>query len=124
MSKQSEDEQMAFMGRWMQSHTADAQAILKKPLVIAEFGKSNKDPGFTLSGRDLYMNAVYTNIYKFARNGGTLGGSLVWQVLAQGMQPYDDGYEIVLSENPTTGSVISQQSHAMSTLSHLVSTNN
>lgn len=79
------------------------------------------DPGFTSSARDLYMSAVYSNIYKFARNGGTLGGGLVWQVLAQGMQPYDDGYEIVLAENPSTGAVISRQSHAMSTLSHLVS---
>ncbi|KAK1386831.1 Mannan endo-1,4-beta-mannosidase [Heracleum sosnowskyi] len=124
LANQNEDAQMAFMGKWMQSHTADAQAILKKPLVIAEFGKSNKDPGFSLNSRDLYMNAVYTNIYKFARNGGTLGGSLVWQVLAQGMQQYGDGYEIVLSENPTTDNVISRQSHAMTTLSHLVSTNN
>ncbi|WOG97542.1 hypothetical protein DCAR_0416883 [Daucus carota subsp. sativus] len=99
-------------------HTTDAQAILKKPLVIAEFGKSNKDPGFNTGARDLYMNAVYTSIYKYAQNGGTLGGSLVWQVLAQGMQQYGDGYEIVLSENPTTSSVISRQSHAMSTLSH------
>lgn len=121
LAKQNEDAQMAFMGRWMQSHSADAKAILKKPLVIAEFGKSNKDPGFTSSARDLYMSAVYSNIYKFARNGGTLGGGLVWQVLAQGMQPYDDGYEIVLAENPSTGAVISRQSHAMSTLSHLVS---
>lgn len=113
---------MAFMGRWMQSHSTDAQAILKKPLVIAEFGKSNKDPGFTTGARDLYMGAVYSKIYNFARNRGTLGGGLVWQVLAQGMQPYNDGYEIVLAENPTTGAVISRQSHAMSTLSHLVTT--
>ncbi|WOG89934.1 hypothetical protein DCAR_0209175 [Daucus carota subsp. sativus] len=37
--------QMAFMGRWMRSRHTDAKTILKKPLVIAEFGKSSKDPG-------------------------------------------------------------------------------
>nr|AAN34823.1 endo-beta-mannanase [Daucus carota] len=120
LAKQNEDAQMAFMGRWMESHSTDAQTILKKPLVIAEFGKSSKDPGFTSSARDLYMGAVYSSIYKSARNGGTLGGGLVWQVLAQGMQPYGDGYEIVLADNPTTAAVISRQSHAMAALSHQV----
>ncbi|WOG97543.1 hypothetical protein DCAR_0416884 [Daucus carota subsp. sativus] len=100
-------------------HHTDAKTILKKPLVIAEFGKSSKDPGFSLGSRDVYMGAVYKYIYRSARHGGTLGGSLVWQVLAQGMQQYGDGYEIVLSENPTTDSVISRQSHAMNALSHL-----
>ncbi|WOG97541.1 hypothetical protein DCAR_0416882 [Daucus carota subsp. sativus] len=103
-------------------HHTDAKTILKKPLVIAEFGKSSKDPGFSLGSRDVYMGAVYTYIYRSARHGGALGGGLVWQILARGMQQYGDGYEIVLAENPTTGSVISRQSHAMSTLSHLVST--
>lgn len=113
---------MAFMGRWMSSHYTDAKTVLKKPLVIAEFGKSNKDPGFSLNARNLYMDAVYRNIYKYARNGGTLSGGLVWQLMAQGMQPFDDGYEIVLQENPSTSMVISRQSHAMTTLSHLFST--
>lgn len=122
LANQNEDAQMAFMGRWMQSHHMDAKTILKKPLVIAEFGKSNKDPGFSIGSRDLYMGAVYRYIYRCARHGGTLGGGLVWQLLARGMQPYGDGYEIVLAENPTTGGVISRQSHAMSTLCHLVST--
>ena len=45
LANQNEAAQMAFMGRWMRSRHTDAKTILKKPLVIAEFGKSSKDPG-------------------------------------------------------------------------------
>ncbi|PWA45125.1 mannan endo-1,4-beta-mannosidase 1 [Artemisia annua] len=120
-STQSEDSQMAFMQRWMSSHYQDSRTVLKKPLVIAEFGKSSKDSDYTISKRDSYLNAVYRNIYMEARSGGTVGGGLVWQLMADGLSSYGDGYEIILSETPSTDSIISQQSHAMSTLSHLLS---
>lgn len=119
LSGQNEEAQMVFMGRWMESHFMDAKTILKKPIVIAEFGKSSKDPGYSVNARDLYMAAVYKGIYRFARNGGILGGALVWQIMAQDMQSYNDGYEIVLAQDQSTGTLISQQSHAMTTLSHL-----
>ncbi|KAK4483914.1 hypothetical protein RD792_011123 [Penstemon davidsonii] len=121
LSGKSENEQMGFMERWMSNHWSDARTILKKPLIIAEFGKSSKDPGFNLNERDLYMTNVYRDIYRFARTGGgTMSGSLIWQLMAQGMDSYHDGYEIVLAQNPSTAGIISRQSHAMSSLSHLV----
>ncbi|CAI9117164.1 OLC1v1018510C1 [Oldenlandia corymbosa var. corymbosa] len=43
----SRGDENAEMGFRMTSHWEDANNILKKPLVIAEFGKSSKDPGFT-----------------------------------------------------------------------------
>ncbi|KAL2538949.1 Mannan endo-beta-1 [Forsythia ovata] len=110
---------MAFMERWMSSHWNDARGILKKPLIIAEFGKSSKDPGYSLTARDFYMSNVYRDIYRFARTGGTMSGSLVWQLMAQGMESYYDGYEIILSQNPSTAGIMSRQSHAMTDLSHL-----
>ncbi|KAI3726608.1 hypothetical protein L1987_66406 [Smallanthus sonchifolius] len=113
---------MAFMQRWMSSHYEDSRTVLKKPLVIAEFGKSCKDPNFNINKRDSYINAVNRNLYMEARTGGTVGGGLVWQLLADEMGSYGDGYEIILSENPSTDSIISQQSHAMTTLSHLLRT--
>lgn len=111
---------MEFMQRWMSSHYEDSRNVLKKPLVVAEFGKSSKDPNYNINKRDSYINAVYRNIYMEARTGGTVAGGLVWQVMAEGMSSYCDGYEIILSENPSTDNIISQQSHAMSTLSHLL----
>ena len=84
--------------------------------------RDSKDPEYTINKRDSYINAVYRNIYMMARTGGTVGGGLVWQLMADGMSSYGDGYEILLTENPSTTSIISQQSHAMSTLSHLLRT--
>ncbi|KAI3464261.1 hypothetical protein Pfo_020924 [Paulownia fortunei] len=123
LSGKSENEQMGFMESWMSNHWEDARTILKKPLVIAEFGKSSKDPGFSLNERDLYMGNVYRDIYRFARTGGTMSGSLVWQLMAEGMDGYHDGYEIILSQNPSTAGIMSRQSHAMNSLSHLFSNN-
>ncbi|KAL3638610.1 Mannan endo-1,4-beta-mannosidase 2 [Castilleja foliolosa] len=123
-SGKNENEQMGFMERWMTNHWDDARTILKKPLVIAEFGKSSKDPGYNLNERDLYMGNVYRDIYRYARTGGTMSGSLVWQLMAQGMDEYHDGYEIVLAQSPSTAGIMSRQSHAMNALSHLFTMGN
>ncbi|KAK1433409.1 hypothetical protein QVD17_10319 [Tagetes erecta] len=120
LSGENEDSQMEFMQRWMSSHYEDSRSILKKPLVIAEFGKSNKDRDYNVSKRDSYMNAVYRNIYTEAKSGGAVGGGLVWQLMADGMGAYGDGYEIILSESPSTNGIVSQQSHAMTTLSRML----
>lgn len=109
------------MQRWMTSHWTDSRTILRKPLVFSEFGKSKKDPGYSTSARDSFLNTVYTNIYNLARNGGTLGGGLVWHILDEGMDSYYDGYEIVLSKDLSTSTVISQQSNKMKALEHTLS---
>jgi mannan endo-1,4-beta-mannosidase len=51
-------------------------------------------------------------------NGGTFAGGLVWQLLDEGMDSYNDGYEIVLTQNSSTSNVISQQSSKMIALEH------
>ncbi|KAK9110832.1 hypothetical protein Sjap_018892 [Stephania japonica] len=118
LSGQGEEAQLAFVERWATSHWTDSRMILKKPLVFAEFGKSEKDPGFSLSGRDSFLSNVYSNIYNSARSGGTMGGGLVWQLLGEGMNSYNDGYEIVLSQSPSTAGVIEAQSQKMTQLIH------
>ncbi|KAF6142189.1 hypothetical protein GIB67_037107 [Kingdonia uniflora] len=119
LSGKDDNAQLAFMQSWMSSHWADSRRIIKKPLVFAEFGKSKKDPGYTLGVRDSFLSAVYRNIYNFAR-GGAVGGGLIWQIMAEGMESYYDGYEIVLSQNPSTKGVISSQSTKMTALSHMM----
>lgn len=109
---------MASTQRWLTSHWTDSRIILKKPLIFAEFGKSKKSPGYSISARDSFLNTIYTNIYNLARQGGTIGGGLVWQIMAEGMESYYDGYEIVLSQNPSSTSVIVQQSNKMTALEH------
>ncbi|XP_019223982.1 PREDICTED: mannan endo-1,4-beta-mannosidase 1-like [Nicotiana attenuata] len=120
VSGQSDDAQLAWMERWVTSHWQDARNILKKPLVLAEFGKSSRGQGYNLSSRDTFMSSVYRNIYNLAKEGGTMAGSLVWQLMAQGMENYDDGYCIVLGQNLSTTGIISGQSQSMTTLAHLV----
>ncbi|GMN56460.1 hypothetical protein TIFTF001_025585 [Ficus carica] len=120
---QNDNAQMAFVQRWLTSHWTDSRTILKKPLVLSEFGKSKKDPGYSKSARDIFMNTVYANIYELARSGGGIGGGLVWQIMAQGMENYGDGYDIVLSQNPLMAAIISQQSRKMTALEHASSTN-
>ncbi|KAF6142178.1 hypothetical protein GIB67_037096 [Kingdonia uniflora] len=119
LSGKDDSAQLAFMQRWMSSHWADSKKIIKKPLVFSEFGKSNKDPGYSSGVRDSFVNAVYRNIYDFAIRGA-VGGGLIWQIMAEGMEIYNDGYEIVLSQEPSTSGVISSQSAKMSILSHLM----
>jgi mannan endo-1,4-beta-mannosidase len=121
LSGQNDDSQMAFMQRWMTSHWTDSRTIIKKPLVFAEFGKSKKDPGYSINARDSFFNTIYSNIYNFATSGGTMAGGLVWQIMAEGMESYDDGYEIVLSQNPSTSRIITQQSKKMTTLEQTLS---
>lgn len=40
-------------------------------------------------------------------------GGLFWQLLAEGMDSFRDGYEVVLSENPSTASLIAQESQKL-----------
>ncbi|KAJ3671594.1 hypothetical protein LUZ60_007673 [Juncus effusus] len=117
LSGQNDGSQTTFVERWMWSHWEDARTIIKKPLIFAEFGKSKKDAGYTENERDTYINAVYTNIYSYARTGGgSLAGGLVWQIMAEGMDSYYDGYEIILPRDPSTTALISKQSQVMKVL--------
>ncbi|ONK77305.1 uncharacterized protein A4U43_C02F5170 [Asparagus officinalis] len=100
----------------MWSHWNDTKRILKKPLAFTEFGKSKKEPGYSETSRDAFFGMVYSNIYRYARTGGSMGGGLVWQLMARDMESYCDGYEIVLSQEAATSDVISRQSRAMTTL--------
>lgn len=106
----------------MKIHWSDSKTILKKPLIFAEFGKStknqNQNQAFSVRDRDSFLTKVYSNIYNLARNGTTMAGGLVWQVMAEGMESYYDGYEIVLSQNPSTTAIITQQSKNMAALQH------
>ncbi|KAI4332407.1 hypothetical protein L6164_017317 [Bauhinia variegata] len=107
-----------FMERWFINHWNDSRTVLKKPLVFGEFGKSKKDPGYTTQSRDSFMNTTYSFIYNFAKNGATIAGGLVWQVMSDGMESYYDGYEIVLTQDTSTRNIMSVQALKMASLAH------
>ncbi|EHA8589425.1 Mannan endo-1,4-beta-mannosidase 1 [Cocos nucifera] len=112
----SELAQLVFLQHWIQSHIGDADAVLRKPLVITEFGKSSRLSGDTVRKRDIMYRMVYTSIYASARSGGPCRGGLFWQLLTQGMDGLRDGYEIIFSESPLMENIISWHSRRISSL--------
>ncbi|KAG1328339.1 putative mannan endo-1,4-beta-mannosidase 9 [Cocos nucifera] len=112
----SEEAQLAFLKSWIQSHMDDSGAVIKKPLMITEFGRSSKTTGYTEGERNAFYWAVYNMMFESAREEGSCAGGLFWQVLAEGMDDFKDGYEIILSESSSTATIISQQSRRISSL--------
>ncbi|XP_050203953.1 mannan endo-1,4-beta-mannosidase 4-like [Mercurialis annua] len=112
----SEDEQSEFVNKWVQAHVQDSSLVLKKPLILGEFGKSSKISGYSLEKRDTYFLKIYDAIYSSVINGGPFCGGLFWQLMAQDMGNWGDGYEVVLEESPSTASIIAQQSTKLSSI--------
>lgn len=101
------------MNNWLSAHFIDAQYALKKPILVAEFGKSIKDSGYSTYQRDQLFSSVYYKIYASAKRGGPAGGALFWQLLTEGMESFEDGYGIMLGQSSSTANVIAQQSHKL-----------
>ncbi|KAF7836498.1 Mannan endo-1,4-beta-mannosidase 5 [Senna tora] len=113
---ESNEAKRTFMKDWLSIHWSDSEKVLKKPLILGAFGKSSKVTGYTEEVRDSYMNEVYLDIYNYAKSEGTIGRGLVWQIMGEGMESYYDGFQIVLSKNPSTANVIHNQSIRMNAL--------
>lgn len=113
LSGSNEQEQLSFMSTWLETHFQDAQYMLQKPLLVTEFGKSWKDSGFRSDERDALFNNVYFKIYSSAKHGGPAAGGLFWQLLVEGMDSFRDGYDIILSQTPSTANIIAQQSRKL-----------
>ncbi|KAL0423205.1 UNVERIFIED_CONTAM: putative mannan endo-1,4-beta-mannosidase 9 [Sesamum radiatum] len=112
----NDEAQDAFVEKWIQAHIDDSKSILRKPLVVSEFGKSSRSSGYTVDARDRYFGLIFNTVYGCARRRGPCGGALFWQVMAEGMENWSDGYEVVLEQSPTTVGVIDQQSRRISSL--------
>ena len=106
LSGSSTDSQIAFLKTWLNDHIQDAQNVLKKPLLLAEFGKTGAQ-------RDELFNTVYAAIYSSASAGGSAAGGLFWQLLSQGMDSFRDGYEVVLSDSTSTATLIALESQRL-----------
>lgn len=110
LSNWTNEEQLRYLRNWTQAHVEDSAALVKKPLLFTEFGKSLRDSGSGVPQRDALLEAAFDSIYGSAQNGGPLAGGLFWQLLTDGMDGLKDGYEIILSLNSSTSKIISNQS--------------
>lgn len=108
VSGSSNEAQVEFMRRWMASHANDSAAVLRKPLLVTEFGWSSRSNGYTVAARDAYFRTVYDAVYASARAGGPCVGALFWQVMEPGMEGWTDGYDVVLERSPSTAAVFRQ----------------
>ncbi|KAM3341786.1 mannan endo-1,4-beta-mannosidase 7 [Capsicum galapagoense] len=113
LTGQDDEAQLNFLTNWLSVHIQDAQSILNKPIIFAEFGKTSKGPGYTPEKRDTLFNTVYSSIYGSASGGGAAAGGMFWQLMAEGMDSYRDGYEIIFSESPSVTDIIVQQSNRL-----------
>lgn len=108
------------MDKWIESHIEDCKSIIKKPLLIAEFGKSSWSTGYTVKARDDYFQKIFNMAYESARSDGSCSGTTFWQVMADGMDNWGDGYQVVLDQCPSTTAVIAQQSQKISSLNSMM----
>ncbi|KAJ9186555.1 hypothetical protein P3X46_002112 [Hevea brasiliensis] len=103
--------QESFLNSWLSNHIQDAQNILRKPVLFAEFGKSSRTSDY--NQRDQLFNTIYSAIYSSARGGGAAAGGMFWQLFTKGMDSFRDGYEVIFSENPVTAAIIADQSQKL-----------
>ncbi|KAJ4914674.1 hypothetical protein Rs2_00224 [Raphanus sativus] len=104
-------EQDEFVDKWIGSHIQDCDNIIKKPLLITEFGKSSKFPGFSLEERNKFFKRVYDVIYDSARTGGSCTGGVFWQLTTNRTGLLGDGYEVFMKQGlNTTARLIAEQS--------------
>ncbi|EEF52605.1 mannan endo-1,4-beta-mannosidase 7 [Ricinus communis] len=106
-----DESQQSFLNDWLNNHIQDAQNILHKPVLFAEFGKSSRTAAY--NQRDQLFNTVYWAIYSSARGGGAAAGGMFWQLFTGGMDSFRDGYEVVFNENPSTAGIIADQSQKL-----------
>ncbi|WOG82114.1 hypothetical protein DCAR_0101276 [Daucus carota subsp. sativus] len=114
----NEQGQADFVNKWVAAHIEDSEKVLKKPIMVTEFGKSSRTSGYSVAARDAYLGNIYDAVYKSAISGGAAGGAAFWQVMAKGMEGWGDGYEVMLDQSPSTVAVIAQQSKRLSALTH------
>ncbi|CAA0814573.1 Mannan endo-1-4-beta-mannosidase 7 [Striga hermonthica] len=116
MPSSSDDEQDEFVDKWIKSHVEDSKSVLGKPLLVTEFGKSSRSSGYNVGMRDRYFGSIFNDVFGCARDEGPCGGALFWQVMAEGMENWSDGYEVVLEQSSSTAAVVYQQSRQISSL--------
>ncbi|XP_062088231.1 mannan endo-1,4-beta-mannosidase 6-like [Humulus lupulus] len=98
-----------FLSHWVDSHISDGEHVLKKPVLITEFGSSlrmNKKP----EDISLLLKTVYDRIYESAKKRQAGAGALIWQLLVEGVDEYADQFSLVAWHHPSIYKLITRQS--------------
>ncbi|KAG7580997.1 Glycoside hydrolase family 5 [Arabidopsis suecica] len=113
LPKLNQNSRLDFIRKWLAGHIEDAQSILKKPLILAEFGLGTDTPGYTLANRDTVFTTTYDIIYASAQKGGPAAGALFWELISDGMSNFAGPSSIILSDKSSTVNIISEQSRKL-----------
>jgi len=71
-----EKTQNTFADNRMPAHIQDSHEVLKKPILINEFGLNSRTVvGYSLERRNAYFERLYNLIYSSASNGGPCAGA-------------------------------------------------
>ncbi|KAL3156379.1 hypothetical protein ABBQ38_000693 [Trebouxia sp. C0009 RCD-2024] len=81
--KNADDERRVhFARRWINCHVDICNQLLRKPLVLAEFG-------WKVDGRAAYFDKMYNQIVDHAKAGHAISGSCFWMTAASSYPDYD-----------------------------------
>lgn len=112
------EQKMKYISKWLVSHIEDGDEELKKPVLFAEFGLSDKNKDFDHAHRDVFYESIFDIVYESAKGGRAGAGAVVWQLLVAGMEEYKDDFAIVPEERPSMYRLIKKQSCRLVKLSH------
>ena len=93
----------------MDSHISDGDYVLKKPVLITEFGSSLRMHK-KADNINLLLKTVYDRIYKSAKTRQAGAGALIWQLLVEGVDDYADQFSLVAWDHPAIYKLITRQS--------------
>ncbi|XP_021719887.1 mannan endo-1,4-beta-mannosidase 6-like [Chenopodium quinoa] len=99
-----------FLSHWLDSHISDSENILKKPVLFTEVGYPLHVKGENVHYGDNLMGTVYDKIFESAKKGQAGAGSLIWQLLVEGMEEFGDRFSVVAWNHPSTYKLIAEQS--------------
>ncbi|KAJ8504408.1 hypothetical protein OPV22_005294 [Ensete ventricosum] len=108
--KASLEEKVEYLSSWVDSHVNDSEHVLKKPVLFSEVGSHLRVKKNGTYDRDILLKIVYDKVYESAKKGQAAAGALIWQLMVEGMQSYQDEFSLVASEHPSTYKLIVQQS--------------
>lgn len=112
------DEKIKYISKWVTSHIEDGERELNKPVLFTEFGLSKKNKNFDYSHRELFYKSVFDIVYESAKQNGAGAGALIWQLLVEGMEDYNDDFGFVPGERTSVDKLIKQQSCRLAALRH------
>ncbi|MCO5602851.1 hypothetical protein L7F22_056990 [Adiantum nelumboides] len=109
-------QQIVFIENWLSSHIADCTTILKKPFLLGEFGVSSNSANFKPEDRVNFLSSIYTVLYISALGKGAAAGGLLWQLFSKGIENFNDGYQLVLSEDQAVAQLVKQHAERLAAL--------